>query len=99
MMSAVHRYHPDEDRGDPPDAVLWDDCERCDQHAKHPGAGLDAAHLLALYTLAEPQTENARVAQYAIDLAVALTRKIDGEVDRVTGGYQVLRVKDGQVIE
>lgn len=29
----VHRYHPDPDRGDPPDAQLYDDCERCAEQA------------------------------------------------------------------
>lgn len=28
-----HRYHPDPDRGDPPEAILWDDCEDCHHHA------------------------------------------------------------------
>ncbi len=34
MSSATHRYHPDTMSGDPEDAVLYDDCERCDEHAK-----------------------------------------------------------------
>jgi len=29
----VHRYHPDTSRDDPPDAQLFDDCERCDEQA------------------------------------------------------------------
>ena len=35
-----HRYHPDPDRNDPPTALLWDDCERCDEQAADP-RGLD----------------------------------------------------------
>ncbi len=30
----VHRYHPDALRDDPPDARLFDDCERCTEQAK-----------------------------------------------------------------
>lgn len=25
----IHRHHPDPDRDDPADAILYDDCERC----------------------------------------------------------------------
>ncbi len=32
--SNVHRYHPDASRGDPPDARLFDDCERCTGQAE-----------------------------------------------------------------
>ena len=28
----THRYHPDAD--DPKDVILYDDCERCDQHTE-----------------------------------------------------------------
>lgn len=31
---SVHRYHPDPEREDPEDAVLYDDCERCAEHAE-----------------------------------------------------------------
>jgi hypothetical protein len=48
MMSATHRYHPDPAYQDPEDAVLYDNCERCDEHAKAPNAGLDAGNLYAL---------------------------------------------------
>jgi hypothetical protein len=30
----VHRYHPDASRDDPPDARLFDDCERCTEQAE-----------------------------------------------------------------
>ena len=29
----VHRYHPDASRDDPPDAKLFDDCQRCTEQA------------------------------------------------------------------
>jgi hypothetical protein len=32
---------------DPPDAILFDDCPRCAEHAKDP-RGLDREHLLAI---------------------------------------------------
>ncbi len=84
MMSATHRYHPDPDRGDPEDAVLFDGCERCDEHAAAPDAGLDPAHLLALYTLAEPRTDNERKAKHRVNAAVRIIRAIDREIDRRT---------------
>ena len=31
-----HRYHPDPEKDDPPSALLFDDCERCDAQAKDP---------------------------------------------------------------
>lgn len=39
---AAHRYHPNERLNDPQDAILWDDCERCRQHADHPFDSLDS---------------------------------------------------------
>lgn len=30
----MHRYHPDVEKGDPIDAIYFDDCEDCDHHAK-----------------------------------------------------------------
>lgn len=81
-MSATHRPHPDPERDDPEDAVLWDDCERCDEHAKNPGDGLDAAHLADLYTLAQSRTYNEQKASHRIGLAVRMTRIIDREIDR-----------------
>jgi hypothetical protein len=44
---STHRYHPNPDRGDPPNAILFDDCPRCAEHAKHPG-GLDQEDLFAI---------------------------------------------------
>lgn len=83
-MSVTHRPHPDPEREDPENAVLYDDCERCEQHAKDPGVGLDAANLVALYTLTQPRTGNERVASRKIGLAVRMTRIIDREIDRRT---------------
>ncbi len=82
--SATHRYHPDIMSGDPEDAVLYDDCERCDEHAAHPDAGLDAPNLVTLYTRREPRTNNERKAMRRIDAAVSIIRTIDHEIDRRT---------------
>jgi hypothetical protein len=30
----MHRYHPDIERGDPVDAIYFDDCQDCEHHAK-----------------------------------------------------------------
>ncbi len=84
MTSATHRYHPNPEKADPEDAVLWDNCERCDEHAKSPNDGLDAGNLVALYTLARPRTDNERKASLKIGLAVRMTRIIDREIDRST---------------
>ena len=83
-MSATHRPHPDHALGDPPHAVLYDGCERCDEHAERPGDGLDAGNLAALYTLRTARTRNERVAMTTIGLAVRMTRIIDREIDRST---------------
>ncbi len=83
-MSTTHRYHPDQQMGDPEDAILYDNCDRCAEHAKAPEHGLDAGHLAALYILARPRTENDRVASQKIGLAVRMTRIIDRELDRRT---------------
>lgn len=42
-MSAVHSYHPDTHTHG-----LADDCERCDEHARHPWWGLDSENLAVL---------------------------------------------------
>jgi len=39
-----HRYHPDPGRDDPPDAKLFDGCERCDEQAQFL-VGLDRQNL------------------------------------------------------
>ncbi len=31
-----HRYHPDPEKRDPQDAILFDDCPRCEQQAGSP---------------------------------------------------------------
>lgn len=44
----AHRAHPIE--GDPDDAILYDGCERCAQHAEYPLSGsLDADKLARLW--------------------------------------------------
>ena len=32
----MHRYHPNPERNDPESAILYDDCERCNEHAEDP---------------------------------------------------------------
>ena len=46
---AVHRFHPDPARADDPEAILWDDCERCDEHTEHPHATLDKNNIINLW--------------------------------------------------
>ena len=83
-MSATHRAHPDPAYEDPAEAILYDGCERCDEHAARPGDGLDAGNLVALYTLAQARTTNERTAMERIRHAVRMTRIIDREIDRRT---------------
>lgn len=33
-VSTLHRYHPDPVQGDPGDALLFDRCERCNEHVE-----------------------------------------------------------------
>ena len=66
MMGAVHRYHPDPEKGDPPDAFLYDGCERCDEHAAHPLAGLDSEHLAGLVDLDNARTDNEAAAHVVL---------------------------------
>lgn len=39
-----HRYHPNPEKNDPEDAILYDDCADCASHAKSPGLNLDATN-------------------------------------------------------
>lgn len=41
----THRYHPDEGRGDPPDALLYDDCDDCVLYLRSPASRLDDQRL------------------------------------------------------
>ena len=50
-MGALHRYHPDPERGDPVQAVLYDGCERCAEHAERPFVDLDDRNLKLLWDL------------------------------------------------
>lgn len=51
----THRPHPlsgkwyGAEYADPPDAALWDDCDRCEQHADDPLTGLDTDKIAVLY--------------------------------------------------
>lgn len=40
----AHRYHPDMDSSDAPDAILFDNCEDCKRHTKYLGLSLDKEH-------------------------------------------------------
>ena|SRR3990172_2494010 len=46
----THRYHPNPEAGDPPEAILWDDCERCAEHARRLWS-LDRRRAIALWGL------------------------------------------------
>lgn len=50
----VHRYHPDPERGEVK-SLLYDDCDRCAQHATHPLNSLDPEHLVALAKMTDNQ--------------------------------------------
>ena len=45
-----HRYHPDPEKRDPQDAILYDDCTRCEQHSREPRS-LDPNNLRAAWDL------------------------------------------------
>lgn len=45
MASIPHRYHPDPEKGDPEDAIVWDDCEACKQNCDEPFRFLDSNNL------------------------------------------------------
>ena len=45
-----HRYHPDPETNDPVDAILYDDCQRCEQQANDP-RHLDQNKLRAAWDL------------------------------------------------
>jgi hypothetical protein len=51
---STHRFHPDPKVPDDPDAVLWDACDRCSEHADKPWVGLSD---LTLQRLWERQAE------------------------------------------
>lgn len=45
MASSPHRYHPDPEREDDPEAILFDDCDGCRENAEAPLEHLDAQNL------------------------------------------------------
>jgi len=63
-----HRYHPDPATDDPQDAILWDDCDRCEQHATHPQA-LDSRNLREAWDLAMADDWSGMTANQKILLA------------------------------
>ena len=84
MSSATHRYHPDTMSGDPEDAVLWDDCERCDEHAKDL-RGLDNDHIRRIRDRhrrgLQTITDNERRARNLIDDAFQIVLRAEGPED------------------
>ena len=79
MMSATHRPHPLE--SDPEDAVLYDNCERCDQHAEDL-SGIDNDNLQRIRDRhrdgVNEITINERRARNLIDAAYQVVIRIDG---------------------
>jgi hypothetical protein len=77
----THRFHPDPARGDPPEAILWDDCPRCAQHAKDP-RGLDREHLLAIVKVCRDgaydhqPTVAERTAEHVVYQALCLVERL-----------------------
>jgi hypothetical protein len=79
--SATHRPHPLE--YDPEDAVLYDNCERCDQHAEDL-SGLDNDHLKRIRVRhrdgIQGITNNERRARNLIDAAYQVVIHIEGSI-------------------
>lgn len=66
-VSLVERIPTDESRiyNDPDDAVLFDGCDRCAQHASHPTESLDDENLAALWAeMVRVETDPTFVAHY-----------------------------------
>lgn len=45
----MHRYHPDPERNDDPDAIVWDNCADCASAARSPLAKLDDDNVRRLW--------------------------------------------------
>jgi hypothetical protein len=45
----MHRYHPDPARDDPQDAILYDNCDRCTEHANDPVFSLSTEYVEMLW--------------------------------------------------
>jgi hypothetical protein len=45
----VHRYHPNPELKDDPEAVLYDNCEDCMRHARHLGLTLDDSNWMNMW--------------------------------------------------
>lgn len=45
MANEPHRFHPDPERKDPEDAIVWDDCSACYQNSDDPFSLLDSTNL------------------------------------------------------
>ncbi len=77
MMSATHRPHPLEH--DPEDAILYDNCERCDQHAEDL-SGIDNSNLQQIRFRHRQGingiTNNERRARNLIDAAYQIVLRI-----------------------
>ncbi len=80
--SAAHRPHPIMD--DPEDAVLYDNCERCDEHAKNL-RGIDNPNLRRIRDRhrrgVQEITANERRARNLIDDAFQVVLRAEGPED------------------
>jgi len=85
----VHRPHPIQGDyigkryDDPDDAILWDDCDRCSEHAQHPLSSLDNEHLVALAEMTDLQSwTNETEHRACISLAESLFN-LDDALDEI----------------
>lgn len=74
MSAFSHRYHPDPAKGDPEDAVLWDDCDACTDNGKRPEEALDAATFAELWYQATGLGSERKLTDTEFD-AVAMLEK------------------------
>lgn len=71
-MSTLHRFHPDPSRGDPPEAKIFDCCERCNEHVETWHWSVDARTLEDLL---------------GRDPLTSAEARIRGEADRVIAAH------------
>jgi hypothetical protein len=93
----MHRMHPDPAHLDDPDAILFDDCDRCDEHAELL-TSLDDDNLRTLHYLAlqwhltgklRPRTLNERLACQKLWRFAIVLERLGGP----TTGEQLVTVK------
>lgn len=74
-MSTLHRFHPDPKMGDPEDALLFDGCARCAEHAQTWTTSLDG-QTLGFILARPPVTEVERQIRAAADRVIATSRGV-----------------------